>query len=266
MKVEIRDIHETIRQWNVVNAKYQAVAEQRDIMNFREEGALREELELIESACVARHTLAPETKYAEARGIPELIEDWSGKELVNPLRNCDDEALTVLRARLSHHIAPAYKQLSATIFNLTEGETEKLGAQARNERESFLDNHVIPFLSEMFTQSICERLGEPHNIYVSANLRVFFITPLQMSIKQNYGEELERFDAETLIGNYRDAYASEMQALRNGKVDALRDRLYGRGLINPESISEGFCDALAKAFSNYWRENIVIVKEILGES
>lgn len=254
-----------VQEWNRLNHQYRILDEQRDIMNVREQVALRKKMDLIEKACVARHMLAKKTKEAEAGGeIQQLIERFVGTNIKDALNRCDDVALTVLRARLSRLVAPTYRKLSEDILTRMNKLSENIDSEGHGQRESFMDHHVIPFIAEVLNQSICEHLSAPYNIYVSANLRAFFVTPMQMVVKQNFGEDLSRSDAETLCASYRDSYAYEVQELRKGNPALLRDLLYGRGLNQPDSITEEFCEAIAETFSKYCRECPAVAENLLA--
>lgn len=251
MKIDIQDTKQIIKEWNKLNKKYQSLTKNIDVMNYSEEGALLEEMEMIESACVAKHILSNEANNTEAQGsIEQVITNNNIKDLKKDLSKNNDAALMVLKAKLSRIMAPTNKKIYDEIIQKTSGLPEEIDSQGRNDRESFLEHHIIPFISEIFVQTICDRLGNPLNIYVAANLRAFFITPLKMSIKQNFGEDIERSDAEYLISSYRKTYSYEMSELLKGNSDPLKDRLYGRGINQPDSITEDFCAIIADVFTD----------------
>jgi len=262
MKVDIHDVRETVLNWNRLNDKYQKLS--GDVMNWGETGPLREEMGLIEEACVARHISSPESQKADSKNaLEEIISRSANSNIRSSLQEYNDNALVILQAKLSQIIAAAYKSLTENIYNKASVTTNQLSENERNEREAFLDHHIIPFLSVLYVEKICNLLGSPHNIYVSSNLRSFFAMQLQISINQIYGEDITRSDVDILINNYRDS-SYDMKELLSGNSIPLRDRLYGRGIINPASITEEFCTAITDAFSAYMQDCDSICTNLLN--
>lgn len=262
MKVDIQDIKSTIKRWNKLNEEYQIFVENPDIENLTKEREIKEEMDLIESACVAKHMFSD---HANAISSPVAIDDFiknnDSTNIKSDLSDCKDSAIVLLKAKLSKNIAKYYKEIYQNIITKCDELKEEIDEEGKNQRDSYLERLIIPFISETLVLKICDKISNSnkffffksnlHNTYLSANLRSFFITPLKLSIKQNFGEDISQSDAEYLIQTFRNDYSYEMKNFRNGNLKPLKDRLYGKGILHPSSITEMFCSVIVDVFSDY---------------
>jgi len=262
--IDLTNVSSLVEEWNKLRDSHQELQGDFDVMRICEQVDIQNKMKEIQAGCVAVHMLSgPMRKIHDESDIERLVREYEGKDLTKDLMSYDDNALIVLKGRISGTMANDNNYVINSFFDKFEGAIDTLPEEDSDHIKEFLSRNTLPLICAFYEAAITELLGHLYNVYVAENIRDLFTFSLRQSVMQNHGAELVREDAEILMRNWCEGRKELVSEMARGSAGNVVEIITARGTNMVPGMNQEMYQEFVRIFCNFFLEKRPLVKELV---
>lgn len=201
-----------VREWNDLKDEYEPLNQNYTFGSATRLVEITDRMHVIEKTCVASHVIG-----RTAPALEEALQEWQGQSMVRALNtDFDDIALTGLSAKLVKQFNADYPLLAKQFLECCGTEMAHLSEPEADNVRASVSELIWYFLIAFYEIGVTRTLGQPHNVFVSANIRNVFVGLRYKNILQQGYQDPGREYAEKAVGNFVDAYMKDITFFFDG--------------------------------------------------
>ena len=246
-----------VREWNDLKEEYEPLNQNYTYGAATRLGEICDRMLVIEKTCVASHVMRKTAAAPE-----EALQEWQGQPMVPALNtDFDDVALTALSAKLVKRFNADYPLLAKQFLERCGAEMAHLSESEANDVRAGVSQIIWHFLIAYYEIGVTRALGQPHNVFVSANIRNVFVGLRYKNLLQQGYQDPGREYAEKAVGNFVEAYMENITFYFDG-TDSYLAKVYALTAASA-SFTDEMGEYLDQILAAFVMSNMQLFKPML---